>query len=224
MAPVICDTIVKAGPAPIAHSDPAAQVRRNAGRLHDFLEADDIAQYVKGAVVWANPDSPIEVADSDTPVWRLDRLEEPLAAARSRSMLPTERLARIHAKLERLTLAGPATPAPALPGLRPAQPPILTFDLTGHPAIRGFSRPSRNRIRRIPSEILTFGLSGGAAYRVRLTDPRPDRASRSIPFGFSLRCASGEQLLDLRQVATNLGELRIGRGFLGCAGRRKPDG
>lgn len=90
-----------------ARSRPSDQVRRNATRLHDFLEADDIAQYVKGVVVWANPDSPIEVADSDTPVWRLDRLEEPLAVARSRSAFPPERLTRIHAKLERLTLADP---------------------------------------------------------------------------------------------------------------------
>ncbi len=63
----MCDTIVKAGPAPIANSDPAAQVRRNAGRLHDFLEADDIAQYVKGAVVWANPDSPMRQSISWLP-------------------------------------------------------------------------------------------------------------------------------------------------------------
>ncbi len=88
-------------------SDPAAQARRNAARLHGFLEADDMAQYVNGVVVWANPDSPIEVADSDTPVWKLDRLEAPLTIARSRSALPSERLARIREKLERLTLAEP---------------------------------------------------------------------------------------------------------------------
>lgn len=96
----------KRGWAP-ARSSPSDQVRRNAGRLHDFLEADDIAQYVKGVVVWANPDSSIELADSDTPVWRLNKLDEPLAAARARTALPPERLARIHAKLERLTLADP---------------------------------------------------------------------------------------------------------------------
>ena len=89
----------------LASSNPSEQARRNAVRLHGFLEADDLDQFVKGVVVWANAEGSIEVTDSDTAVWRLNDLEESLSGVRSRKALSPDRVQRIHDKLERLTFA-----------------------------------------------------------------------------------------------------------------------
>ncbi len=58
--------------------DPSDQARKNAARLGEFLEADDIRQWVKSAVIWANSDSPISVKNQSVAVWPIDRLEDEL--------------------------------------------------------------------------------------------------------------------------------------------------
>ena len=88
-------------------TDPSAQANRNAQTLRHFFEADHINQYVHAAVVWVQSDSLVEVVDSDTPVWRLDLLKEPLEVVRNKARLEAEVLAKIEAKLERLTMADP---------------------------------------------------------------------------------------------------------------------
>jgi hypothetical protein len=58
--------------------NPGRQARKNAGRLGGFLKADGINQWVNPAVVWANPESPLEVVNPSVAVWKLDRLEDEL--------------------------------------------------------------------------------------------------------------------------------------------------
>lgn len=86
---------------------PSDQARRNAARLHDFLEASDIAQFVKGVVVWANPDSPLETGESDVLVWRVNQLEAPLQTARANATLRPDQLVRIKDLLHKMTLTDP---------------------------------------------------------------------------------------------------------------------
>jgi len=57
---------------------PSRQAQDNAVRLADFLRADGVRQWVNPAIVWADPESRIEVENPMVPVWTLERLPEEL--------------------------------------------------------------------------------------------------------------------------------------------------
>jgi hypothetical protein len=57
---------------------PSSQAKDNAVRLANFLRADGLRQWVEPAVVWANPESPLEVDQPAVPVWTLERLPDEL--------------------------------------------------------------------------------------------------------------------------------------------------
>jgi hypothetical protein len=59
-----------------AKAKPSWQADKNAIALKKFLAADGIKLYVDGAVVWANPDSPLTVENPSVAVWELDRLPD----------------------------------------------------------------------------------------------------------------------------------------------------
>jgi hypothetical protein len=58
--------------------NPSVQARKNALRLKNLFQADHVSLFVKPAVIWANPESPLEVENPTVAVWKLDRLEEEL--------------------------------------------------------------------------------------------------------------------------------------------------
>ncbi len=60
----------------LVNKNPSRQAKRNAARLGGFLAADGIKQWVKSAVVWANPESPVKVENPSVAVWQLDRLPD----------------------------------------------------------------------------------------------------------------------------------------------------
>jgi hypothetical protein len=69
----------KAGPDwTLVKTSPSSQAARNAVRLHDYLKANGIQQWVDKAVIWANPEHPPEVRDPAVAVWPFDRLADEL--------------------------------------------------------------------------------------------------------------------------------------------------
>jgi len=81
---------------------PSRQAQDNAVRLANFLRADGIRQWVNPAVVWAEPESRIEVANPMVPVWTLERLPEELGNIWQSSWVETSTLERIVEKLTTL--------------------------------------------------------------------------------------------------------------------------
>jgi hypothetical protein len=57
---------------------PSNQSQSNAVKLHSFLKAEGITQWVAPAVIWANRESPLSVENPMVAVWTLDRLSEEL--------------------------------------------------------------------------------------------------------------------------------------------------
>ena len=58
--------------------NPSVQARKNALRLKNLFQADHVSLFVKPAVIWANPESPLGVENPTVAVWAMDRLEEEL--------------------------------------------------------------------------------------------------------------------------------------------------
>jgi hypothetical protein len=81
---------------------PSSQAARNAARLHDFLRADGIRQWVDKAVIWANPENPPEVKDQSVAVWTFDRLSDELGNLQQQRTLDEEQQAEIMEKLTSL--------------------------------------------------------------------------------------------------------------------------
>jgi hypothetical protein len=82
--------------------NPSKQARKNAARLGGFLEADHIKTWVKPAVVWANPESSLEVENPLVAVWKMDRLEDELGNIQEGSKIAENDRKRICEKLTRL--------------------------------------------------------------------------------------------------------------------------
>jgi hypothetical protein len=59
-----------------AKAKPSWQADKNAKALKNFLAADGIKLHIHGAVVWANPDSPLTTENPFVAVWELDRLPD----------------------------------------------------------------------------------------------------------------------------------------------------
>jgi hypothetical protein len=58
---------------------PSKQATYSAANLRRFLEADGIKiKWINAVVVWANPESPVEVENPSVAVWKMDRLEDEL--------------------------------------------------------------------------------------------------------------------------------------------------
>jgi len=85
-----------------ARTKPSQQARRNAGRLGSFLAADGIDQWVKPAVVWANPDSPLTVENPSVAVWPFDRLADEVGNIWVDDVVPEAARDRIVEKLRQL--------------------------------------------------------------------------------------------------------------------------
>ena len=81
---------------------PSSQAARNAVRLHDFLRADGIRQWVDKAVIWANPENPPEVKDQAVAVWTFDRLSDELGNLQQQRKLDEEQKSQIVEKLTTL--------------------------------------------------------------------------------------------------------------------------
>jgi hypothetical protein len=96
------DWQVRAGKGWKSTNSPSAQARRNAGTLAGFLKADHIDQWVNGAVVWANTESPLTVENPSLAVWTLDRLPDELGNIWSGSPMPDPARQRIIEKLSGL--------------------------------------------------------------------------------------------------------------------------
>jgi hypothetical protein len=82
--------------------NPSQQARGNAARLGGFLEADGIKQWVKPAVVWANPESPLEIENPSVAIWKLDRLPDELGNISYGSKMSDDDRQKIIAKLNKL--------------------------------------------------------------------------------------------------------------------------
>jgi hypothetical protein len=82
--------------------NPSQQARKNAARLGGFLEADHIKVWVNSAVVWANPESPLEIKDPPVAVWKLDRLPDELGNILDVRKIPDDDRKKIVEKLTRL--------------------------------------------------------------------------------------------------------------------------
>lgn len=84
------------------HQNPSLQAQRNARQLANFLRADGLKQWVEAAVVWANPEGPLEVENPIVPVWPLDRLAEEVGNLWEGQTIAESDRQRIIEKLERL--------------------------------------------------------------------------------------------------------------------------
>ncbi len=82
--------------------NPSKQAGKNAARLSGFLKADGIKTWVNSAVVWANPESPLEVENPSVAVWKLDRLEDELGNIQEGKKLPEPDRKKICEKLSKL--------------------------------------------------------------------------------------------------------------------------
>jgi hypothetical protein len=82
--------------------NPSKQARKNAARLGAFLKADGITQWVNPAVVWANPESPLEVENPSVAVWKSDRLEDELGNIQEGKPIPDADRMKICEKLTKL--------------------------------------------------------------------------------------------------------------------------
>jgi hypothetical protein len=59
--------------------NPSQQTTDSSANLRRFLEADGIKiKWVNAVVVWANPESPLEVENPSVAIWKIDRLEDEL--------------------------------------------------------------------------------------------------------------------------------------------------
>lgn len=82
--------------------NPGQQARKNAGHLGGFLSADGIKVWVNPVVVWANPESPLEVENPSVAVWKLDRLEDELGNIQESKPIPDADRQKICEKLTKL--------------------------------------------------------------------------------------------------------------------------
>jgi len=82
--------------------NPSKQARKNAARLGGFLEADHIKTWVKPAVVWANPESPLRVENPSVVVWTMERLEDELGNIQEGSKISETDRQKICEKLTKL--------------------------------------------------------------------------------------------------------------------------
>jgi hypothetical protein len=86
----------------LVKKNPSRQAKRNAARLAGFLEADGINQWVKPAVVWANPESALGIENPSVAVWKLDRLPDELGNISDGRNIPEDDQQKIIKKLTRL--------------------------------------------------------------------------------------------------------------------------
>jgi hypothetical protein len=81
---------------------PGKQARKNAIRLKEFFEANNLKPWVNAVVVWANPDSPLEIDIPSVAVWKMNQLEDELGNIQEGSKIPENDRQRICEKLTRL--------------------------------------------------------------------------------------------------------------------------
>jgi hypothetical protein len=86
----------------LVKKNPSRQACKNAARLSGFLAADDIKTWVKPAVVWANPESPLKVENPSVAVWTMERLEDELGNIQEGKSLPENDRQKICEKLTKL--------------------------------------------------------------------------------------------------------------------------
>jgi hypothetical protein len=82
--------------------NPGKQAKRNASNLSTFLKADSIKTWVSSALIWAEPESPLEVDNPAVAVWQLSRIADELANQLQGKQIPVEDLRKINDKLNRL--------------------------------------------------------------------------------------------------------------------------
>jgi hypothetical protein len=82
--------------------NPSMQARKNALRLRSLFEADHLSTFVNPVVVWANPESPLEIENPSVAVWKLDRLEDELGNIQEGKPIPDADRKKICEKLTRL--------------------------------------------------------------------------------------------------------------------------
>lgn len=85
-----------------ARKSPSEQANGNAIRLGNFLKADGVKQWVNAAVVWANPEAPVNVENPMVAVWTMDQLPTALAGLGAGKPMPEPQRQKIIDKLTRL--------------------------------------------------------------------------------------------------------------------------
>lgn len=61
-----------------AYGNTSKQAKRNAARVSTFLKSHQLTQWVHPVIVWANPESTIDIQNPTVEIWRLDNLQEHL--------------------------------------------------------------------------------------------------------------------------------------------------
>jgi hypothetical protein len=82
--------------------NPNRQARKNASRLASFFKANGIKQWVTPVIVWANPESPLEVENSTVAIWKLDRLEDELGNIQEDKLIAEADRKKINEKLKKV--------------------------------------------------------------------------------------------------------------------------
>ncbi len=86
-------------PAP---ANPSRQAFKDALRLKNFLNADNVKVFVNAAVVWANQESPLLVENPSVAVWKFNRLPEELGNIWQGEKLSEQERKKITDKLSKL--------------------------------------------------------------------------------------------------------------------------
>jgi hypothetical protein len=85
-----------------AANNPSRQVKKDAGRLANFLLADGIKQWVTPVVVWANPEGRLSTENPTVAVWPLDRVADELGNALHGNLIAEAKRQQIIEKLTTL--------------------------------------------------------------------------------------------------------------------------
>ena len=81
---------------------PSQQANKNAAALRNFLQANGVQQWIYPAVVWANPDTPLQARNVMVPVWQYNLIDEELGNLWQNKPLSPTHLEAIKSKLEAL--------------------------------------------------------------------------------------------------------------------------
>jgi hypothetical protein len=83
--------------------NPSQQSTDSSANLRRFLDADGIkVAWVNAVVIWANPESPLEVENPSVAVWTIDRLEDELGNIQEEKRLSDDIRMKICDKLTKL--------------------------------------------------------------------------------------------------------------------------
>jgi hypothetical protein len=83
-------------------ASPSRQAFKNALRLSNFLQADNLKVFINAVVIWANDESPLDVENPTTSVWRCQQLQDELGNIWQDEKLAKDKRDKIIEKLTKL--------------------------------------------------------------------------------------------------------------------------